>query len=373
MADLYDLIERMQVTLASSNRPAKEQLRELHGELTDEIRRTNKRLRECDALMAKGLRTEAIQLAEQEPPLLDIVAILDFPELPEWNDFVAELGLTVAPELQIEIAADLNRAYSDDGPLKSHLKRFRLSSLSRAPLRTRIAQLRKIAEIDSGNPIWESDLKGYEEVRQRQIKDQFQIANRNQDFEELREIAKELHGKWLSPPQKQFVQRVDQEVKSLQLKASQKRLAQLADDLLDAYDDKDLNWAAEVQNEWDKVMKTCGASDDVREFQKQVRPVLGWLSEQKKQLEVESKFREAVERLQRSIDGEHDLQELQRRFTAATRFAGFDLPEGVQEAYESVVENHQRKRKLRMIIIASSVAAAIVITGIVVLIWSLVT
>src|SRR5687768_11341779 len=138
MADLYDLIERMQVTLASSVQPAKDQLRELHGELSEQIRRTNKRLRECDALMAKGLRTEAIQMAEQEPPLLDVVAILDFPELPEWNDFVAELGLTVAPELQIEIAADLNRAYSDDGPLKSLLQRFRLSSLSRAPLKTRI-------------------------------------------------------------------------------------------------------------------------------------------------------------------------------------------------------------------------------------------
>ena len=96
--------------------------------------------------MAKGLRSEAIQLAEQEPPLLDVVAILDFPELPEWNDFVAELGLTVAPELQIEIAADLNRAYSDDGPLKAHMKRFRISSLSRAPLKTRIALLRKIAD-----------------------------------------------------------------------------------------------------------------------------------------------------------------------------------------------------------------------------------
>ena len=368
MADLYDLIERMQVTLASSNRPAKEQLRELHGELTDHIRRINKRLRECDGLMAKGLRTEAIQMAEQEPPLLDVVAILDFPELPEWNDFVAELGLTVAPDLQIEIAADLNRAYSDDGPLKSHLRRFRLSSLSRAPLRTRISLLRKIAEIDSGNPIWETDLKGYEEVRQRQIKEQFQIANRNHDFEELREIAKELHGKWMSPPSKQFIQRVDQEVKSLQLKVAQTRLAQLADDLLDAYDDKDLNWAAEVQNEWEKVLKICGASDDVREFQKQVRPVLSWLSEQQKRLEDESKFREAAERLQRSINSEHDLAELKRRFAAATRFVGFNLPEGVQEAYESAVLNHQRKRKMRLIIIASSVAALIVITGLVLLI-----
>jgi hypothetical protein len=195
MADLYELIERIQVTLASSSSPAKEHLREMHGDLVEQIRRTNKRLRECDSLMAKGLRGEAIQLAEQEPPLLDVVAILDFPELPEWNDFVAELGLTVAPELQIEIAADLNRAYSDDGPLKAHLKKFRVSSLSRDPLKTRIALLRKFAEVDSANSIRESDLRNYEEVRQRQIKDQFQIACKTRNFGELREIAKELHGK----------------------------------------------------------------------------------------------------------------------------------------------------------------------------------
>ena len=371
MADLYELIERMQVTLASSSNPAKEQLRELHGELTDQIRRTNKRLRECDSLLAKGLRTEAIQLAEQEPPLLDVVAILDFPELPEWNDFVAELGLSVAPELQIEIAADLNRAYSDDGPLKVHLKKFRISSLSRAPLKTRIAQLRKIAEVDSGNPIWESDLRTYEEVRHRQIMDQFQIASRNQNFGELREIAKELHGKWLSPPQKKFIQRVDQEVKSLQLKAARKRLAQLVDDLLDAHHHKDHTSAAELQDEWDKLIKLCGASDDVRELQKQVRPVLNWLSEQKKRSDDESKFENAVERLQRSIDSGHDLLELKRRFAIAAGFVGFELPEDVQDAYKSAESNHERRRKMRLIIIASSVAAVTVITAIVFVVWKL--
>ncbi len=371
MADLYELIERMQVTLASSSNPAKENLREMHGELTDQIRRTNKRLRECDSLMAKGLRTEAIQLAEQEPPLLDVVAILDFPELPEWNDFVAELGLAVAPELQVEIAADLNRAYSDDGPLKAHLKRFRISSLSRAPLKTRIALLRKIAKVDSGNAIWESDLKSYEEVRQRQIQEQFQIASRNQNFGELREIAKELHGKWLSPPQKKFIQRVDQEVKSLQLKAARNRLAQLVDDLLDAHHDKDLTWAAELQDEWDKLIKLCGASDDVRALQKQIRPVLNWLSEQKKLSDDESRFGNAVERLQRSIDGGHDLSELNHRFSIAAKFVDFNLPEDVVDAYESAVSYHERRRKMRLIIIASSVATVIVITAIVLIVLNL--
>lgn len=370
MADLYELIERMQVTLASSSNPAKEQLREMHGELTDQIRRTNKRLRECDSLIAKGLRTEAIQLAEQEPPLLDLVAILDFPELPEWNDFVAELGLNVAPELQVEIAADLNRAYSDDGPLKTHLKRFRISSLSRAPLKTRIALLRKIAEVDAGNPIWESDLRSYEEVRQRQIQDQFQIAIRNQNFGELREIAKELHGKWLSPPQKKFVQRVDQAVRSLQQIAAGKRLEQIAVELQDAYRDKDFNWAAEVQTEWEKIVKSCGESDSVRKLQNQVRPVLNWLSEHKKRLEDESRFRDAVERLQRSIDSGHDLPELNRRFENAEKF-GFELPDDVLDGYESAISNHQQKRKMRLIIIASSIAAVIVITAIVLIVLKL--
>ncbi len=368
MADLYDLIERMQVTLASSSSPAKEQLRELHGELADQIRRANKRLRECDSLMAKGLRGEAIQLAEQEPALLDVVAILDFPELPEWNDFVAELGLTVAPELQIEIAADLNRAYSDDGPLKAHLKRFRISSLSRAPLKTRIALLRKIAEVDSGNPIWESDLRSYEEVRHRQIKDQFQNASRNQNFGELREIAKELHGKWLLPPQKKFVQRVDEEVRSLQQVAALKHLAQLNVELRDAYVEKDLNWAWEVRAEWDKVAKSCGESDSFRTLHNQVRPVFNWLTQQKQQLEAESKFADAVERLQRSIDGGRDVAELNHRYSIVAKFADFEIPDDIQDAYESALLDHKRKRKTRMIIIASAVGAVILISVIVLIV-----
>ena len=371
MADLYELIERMQVTLASSSSPAKDQLRELHGELSDQIRRTNKRLRECDALLAKGLRTEAIQLAEQEPALLDVVAILDFPELPEWNDFVAELGLTVAPDLQIEIAADLNRAYSDDGPLKAQMKKFRISSLTRAPLKTRIALLRKIAEVDSGNQIWETDLRSYEEVRHRQIQDRFQIASKNQNYNELRSIAKELHGKWLLPPQKKFIQRVDQEIRSLQQGAAQNRLAELTQELQDAFVERDVSWAVEVQAEWEKAVKNCGESDSVRRLQNQAHTVFRWVTEQQKREQNESKFNEAVERLQRAIHGGSDISELNRRFNVASRIAGFELPESVHDAYKAAVLNDQRKKTLRMIVIASLAGVVIVAAAIVFLVLKL--
>ncbi len=365
MADLYELIERIQVTLASSTSPAKEQLRELHGELTNQIRRANKRLRECDALIAKGLRSEAVQLAEQEPQLLDVVAILDFPELPEWNDFVAELGLTVAPELQIEIAADLNRAYSDDGPLKSHMKRFRISSLLRAPLKTRIAQLRKISEVDSGNAIWESDLRSYEEARHRQMKDQFQTASRNQDIDELREIAKELHGKWISPPQKKFVQRVDEEIQSLEQVAAEQRLEQLAEDLQDAYENENYSWAASIRKEWEHVLKSCGQSEDVNRLQRTVQPALRWVSQYQIHMQNQAKFDEAVQKLQRAIDEGYPLPEVEKRYGIASRISGFELPEEVQESYMAVVAAHQKRKKLR--VIGGAAGAAVIVIVLVIL------
>ena len=364
MADLYELIERIQVTLASSSSPAKEQLRELHGELTNQIRRTNKRLRECDTLMAKGLRSEAVQLAEQEPQLLDVVAILDFPELPEWNDFVAELGLTVAPELQIEIAADLNRAYSDDGPLKSHMKMFRISSLLRAPLKARIALLRKIAEADSGSSNWENDLRSYEEARHRQMKDQFQVASRNQDFGELRELAKELHGKWLSPPQKKFIQRVDEEVQALRQVAAEQRLEELAEDLQDAHHDENFSWAASTRKEWEQVIGSCAQSDGVHKLQRLVQPVLRWVSQQQVHMQNQAKFEEAVQKLQRAIDEGYPLPEIDRRYGMTLRIPGFELPEDVQESYTSVVWIHQRRKKLRLIIVAAVALIAVIVFGI---------
>lgn len=361
MADLYELIERIQVTLASSTSPAKDQLRELHGELTNQIRRANKRLRECDTLMAKGLRSEAVQLAEQEPQLLDVIAILDFPELPEWNDFVAELGLTVAPELQIEIAADLNRAYSDDGPLKSHMKRFRISSLLRHPLKARIALLRKISEVDAGNPIWESDLRSYEEARHRQMKDQFAIACRNQDFKELSELSRELRGKWLSPPQKKFIQRVDEEVQALEQVAAEQRLEQLAEDLQNAYDNENYSWAASVRKEWEQVLKSCGQSEGVSSLQRLVQPALRWVSQYQIHMQNQAKFDEAVQKLQRAIDEGYPLPEVEKRYGIATRISGFELPEEVEESYFAMLAAHQRRKKLRMIIGAAGGVVLVIV------------
>ena len=192
MSDIHELIESIRVTLTSSLNYKQEELLELHEQLDGHIRSANKRLRECDSLLANGHRSEAIQLAEQEPNLLELVGVLDLPELLEWNDFVAEYGIRVAPELQIEIATDLNHAYSDDTPLEGLLNRLRVYSIGRSPLRIRIDILRKISKLDVESPHWQDDLKAYEKLRIRQMTDEIRTAQENHDYGTLKEIQKEI-------------------------------------------------------------------------------------------------------------------------------------------------------------------------------------
>jgi hypothetical protein len=99
-------------------------------------------------LLQQGLRSEAIQLAEAEPKLLNVVAALDFPERSEWDDLVQMNQLTPAPMLPIEPARLLNEAYAEEDPLQDLLRRHRRLALQRAPLRSRIGVLRQLAAQD---------------------------------------------------------------------------------------------------------------------------------------------------------------------------------------------------------------------------------
>ena len=363
MADLYEMIEQVQVMLASSQNPDKEQLRRLHSDLDAEIRKANKRLRECDALLANGHRSEAIQLAEQEPELLDVVSVLDFAELPEWNDFVAELGLNVTPELHIDIASDLNRAYTEDAPLETHLRRFRLYSLARAPLRSRISILKKIRRLDEGNPVWDTDLRKYEEARLRQIKDEFRDADHENDVNKLRELASEVRGQWLVEPNRQLINRINQSVRSLNLMHVTDRLSEVARKLLQAREDGDLDWALELAEEWDSLNRSCSdASVELDELRSTVRQALSWAQHQQQ-------HHENIDRLRRSLNSSMSVTELRNRYLAA-RENNRDLPEDLQREYDAAILNlNRRNRNRKLALIGGGVVLLVLAAGVAWYLW----
>ena len=93
----------------------------------------------CQRLLQQGLRSEAIQLAEVQPRLLDAVASLDFPERGAWDELVQMYGLPEAGEVPGRGAAFLNEAYAEEDPLQDLLRTHRRLALRGDPSRRGLA------------------------------------------------------------------------------------------------------------------------------------------------------------------------------------------------------------------------------------------
>jgi len=137
------LIDRIQAIIADDVDADPREVRTLNQELVTAVKDANRRLRECDALLRKGLRTEAIQKCDTEPNLLDVVAVLDFPEWNEWVARARRADLDAPSNLLLDIATELNAAYAVEQPMAQLLKRHRVLALAQAPLSERIETMRR--------------------------------------------------------------------------------------------------------------------------------------------------------------------------------------------------------------------------------------
>ena len=363
ISEIHELLESVRVTLSSSMNPNREELDRLHSELDGEIRLANKRLRECDALLAEGHRSEAIQLAEQEPNLLEVVSILDFPELPEWNDFVAELGLTVTPELQIDIATDINSAYSEDEPLERLLRKFRVLSLARAPLRSRIDLLRQIAKRDPGTAYWKDDLRSYEEVRIRQIADESRAAVSSRDVSRIRTISEELHKKpWSVKPDRRVMEKIDTAMAEIKKLDATRQLQKLTVQLKDATEAGDAELARDLEERWQQLAARCDQSSEMFQDTKDDAAVLfRWIRKADSQEEEDARHAAEVKKLSKVLRSDRSkLEDIYRQYDIVAEFSQ-GIPDAVQERYEARIQDIERAQKMKKLGVIGAVALAVIL------------
>lgn len=363
MSDVHELIESIRVTLASSLDHKREDLAELHDQLDEHIRTANKRLRECDGLLANGHRSEAIQLAEQEPNLLEFVGILDFPELFEWNDFVAENGLKVTPELQIDIATDLNHAYTDDTPLERYLNKLRVYSLGRASLSSRIDILRKIAKLDVESPHWQDDLKSYEQVRLRQLQEEYRIASEKGDYGKLADLYTEVKdGKWSVKPQKQFVQQLTSSLGAMHQQQSYFVLRDVYREFRLAQEKDNLAAAERVAKKWKKTLSECDpSSEQVQALSDAVEPIFDWIDSHHQQQEDAEEKKRDIDKLKRLIRSPRStIESLEARFDAITD-DGTELPEPVSNQYYDRIAEIERQADMNKKLKLAGIGVAVLV------------
>src|SRR5580704_8298101 len=234
--ELQRLIEEIQAVLAAETDAEPAQVESLEAGYAAAVADANARLRECDELMRSGHHAEAIQRAEVEPNLLDLVALVDFSEAAQWIDYVAQFGLPAPPRLRIELAAELNEAYATVEPLKNFLRRHRLHALARSPLSIRIPILRRITEIDNKNPVWDQDIRDYERARLLQIPQELTASLQERSVSRILQLNEELRSPaWRERPSKAILAQAAEAQRRLSAENARGALEQVVQDLIKAF------------------------------------------------------------------------------------------------------------------------------------------
>ena len=320
MADYQRTVDEiMQVVLNPQAGTPPSAFAALAKQYAEAVREVNDRLRECDRLLRRGHRAEAIRQAEDEPNLLDSVAILDFSERQLWAGLTTHNGLPGPPELLIDIAADVNEAYSAEQKLSRLMRYHRLHALARSPLRARIDVMRKIAELDRDSPVWESDIREFEKVRIGQLAEEVELAGKSRDPVALASLEEELSSpEWREQPPRRLVERTAR--LHTQLRATQARgeLVKLQEQLNEAFSDLDVEQGRKVRLQWNarSAIANLKPDDQLLEL---VGPALEWLAKQDQEDHDRAEYESALTGLDRALDRGASRGELERLAHAVAR------------------------------------------------------
>ncbi|HMO15185.1 MAG TPA: hypothetical protein PKD64_09225 [Pirellulaceae bacterium] len=343
---------------------AEEDLESLHNQFVNVVEATNARLRKCDELMRKGLRSEAIQEAEVEPNLFDIVAELDIEEWENWRAYVIENGLAPQPDLLVEIAFDLNEAYTIHQPLEKLLRKHRVYALARGPLKERIKILRAIAQIDSGNQFWVEDLRSYEKARLTEIENELVKLARLEAIAGIENIYRELKGSdWSLKPPESLIHRVEGEYIKLQQLNATRRLIELETGINKAFGEFDLEAAKQLRQQWLEI-EALASGPEKMHLHELLRPAFEWIDDEETNELRECDRRRAVMSLEAALDDDSTSKSrLQRLMNSVARF-----DEAVQPAlrirYDERIRVFELREKRKFVLVVISALSLLTLSGV---------
>ena len=84
-------IDELQNALLNTDTVDPEFISDTAAEYAEACAAANERLRAIAPLLRRGLRSEVIQLAEEDPNILELVATLDFPGREDWCDLAEDV------------------------------------------------------------------------------------------------------------------------------------------------------------------------------------------------------------------------------------------------------------------------------------------
>ena len=368
VAEVTALVDDIHQILLETD-PSEEELIDLASRHEEVVGETTTRLREIEALLNKGLRPEAIDLAEKAPNINDVVTTLDFPEFEIWNDTLIQFGIQPIRELPVDIASELNDAYSVSGSLDALMRRYRTQSLARAPLAERIVTLRRLRIEDKSNIQWCVDVEKFETHRLSQVKQELQLAMKNANLNAIADIDSELaSSEWTVKVPPQLKRQAREAHRSFRAQSALAELEPLAHQLSDAYGEFDQAKATPLRNRFHALADIANlpTTDPLYDI---ASPALEWLKEEETRAAAEADFENGKAQIEPALEFKTTVDELERLYHQTIRH-GHQLPEllenRIAERTRSLQkETSRRQATLLTLIVASCLAACVAIVFIV--------
>ncbi len=356
-ADFQQLVDDIESLMASPAGVEAEHVARLHADFEHAVKAINTRLRECDQLLKKGLRNEALERCESEPKLLELFLIVDFPERESWADTVRQCGLTPT-DLLVSVAAELTDAYATEKPLAELKYQVRLHALARSPLPIRILLMRRLSKLDQNTTVWEEDLKVFEKARHNQLPGEIQTALKSGNVETLTGLQEELQSPdWLTPPAKGLLQQVTDALNLLRRQQARDELRRLEPELIAAFAAFDVQGGRQLRESWQQSAKFAAlpASDPLLQS---VAPTLQWLDEQDQQEREQAAYELAVGALTHALDKGASRLVLEKHYHALMSL-GRGIPDELKLRLDERLRRLDREKSRAMWLKIAGVTVAV--------------
>lgn len=298
MADYEEIPETIRSFLAIEGHPWNEDLTDVAQSYAALCREANQRLRRCADYLRRGMRSEAVHLAECQPKLLPMVDALQIPDFAAWARACVANGLAPPPELLTDQLPQLEAAAEIEERLRPLEDRYRLLSLAKAPLKDRLEVLFPLHEKDPGNPVWVENLRTIGMARFKQLRGEAQTAYKSRDLARLETLSAELTQQAAHVDVPDDLRRgVERAVGLLRLDQAKQSLRPLLAELQAAKTANDYPKAAKVLAQWQQIVDSRQLALPAA-LQEAIRPLIAWVADEERRLAQAEK----MERMRPALD-----------------------------------------------------------------------
>lgn len=332
---------------------------DLAAEYAEECAELNARMRRIVELLHAGQISEATNLADTEPAVLEKFAELDFPELNDWFSLLLSQQLDPPPPLLLDLAAEIDQAYADKDSLSDLLRMQRLLALRRAPLKNRLETLRQLVAMQPDNPLWRSDVLALEEARLKEITIAAKKAKRDKDIVTVNSLLYELNTQWSISIPSQLIDSVYELKAQFESDRAREQLANINQSLNRCLSEFNVEEAQRLRAKWNELVEPArlGQSEPLAT---EVAEVFAWLEVEEREAQLESSFQGQLRQLENGLDQKLPFDQIEKLYFNTLQFDR-EIPQVLESRYRIALENYQiqAKRKFQFNIAVSVLAVVL--------------